>query len=844
MRVHSGRDPITEADRFVEAALGAIPGGAPSVVVLIGPGLGYAIEGIERRAPGTRVIAIEPFPAMARAMLERRDWSEAIAAKRLVLLVGPDYRGAAEVGRTIDERAAAATTIIEHPVYKRECASEVMAAAAVANRVLEGARLNAEARRHFAGRYLLNTLKNLPALLSEADVDALRDAFAGLPAIVVAAGPSLDRALPHLRELQDRAVIVAVDTTLPPLRAAGIRPHLVVAVDPSEANARHLLALEETGGSWLVTEGSIDPRVYPRFAGRVFTFKVSDHQPWPWLAARGVTRGTLRAWGSVLTTAFDLALFMGCEPVVFAGADLSFPGGIHYCRGTMNEAPENHDAAAATRAEGFAAALKQKQATTCETTDIGGQPIHSTPQFLQFRDWLVSRAVEAAPRQVINATGSGILYGDAIEQASLDTLRLPSRTLDVAARLAAAWGGSLPARQAATEQVVAALTRSGEPEVPRAAWTEFTMDSAWAHRVFEYVDARWRTPAAIVRQPASVVRPVSAVATLSVEVAGGPPPALQWQASDDGQAWRDLPGANAAAYSFTVDASQAGRLFRVTAMNRYGTATSDVAAVTRDAGAVVYDVDGDGCADILWRDPRTGANEIWYVAQGRRTGVGTLVAVPDQEWRLAGAGRLGGPSSFDVLWRHTNGSLTLWHLAGIDRTGWTVAEPLDPAWVFVGTGGFSGRDAHDWLWWHPVNGAVMLWLMDGVTRVGDAALPREPDPAWMAVAIGDFNGDGRPDVVWRNRMTGENRVWIFDGVNRTQVVSLEAEADPGWQIIGVGAFQRTGASDLAWRHATTAAVRVWEMQGVERVRTITLEMTADVEVRVSAEERQRQAAER
>jgi GTPase SAR1 family protein len=47
----------------------------------------------------------------------------------------------------------------------------------------------------------------------------------------------------------------------------------------------------------------------------------SDHEPWPWLRSLGLDRSVLEVWGSVLTGAVDLAIRMGCSPIVLVGAD-------------------------------------------------------------------------------------------------------------------------------------------------------------------------------------------------------------------------------------------------------------------------------------------------------------------------------------------------------------------------------------------------------------------------------------------------------------------------------------------------------------------------------------------
>src|SRR4029453_8423000 len=130
---------------------------------------------------------------------------------------------------------------------------------------------------------------------------------------------------------------IAVDTAVRPLLAAGIRPHLVVSVDPSEANARHLNALPDVRGLWFGGEGSLTASVFPQFSGRTFVYKVSNHDPWPWLADQGADRTKLQTWGSGLTTAFDLARCACSNPIVFAGSDLAYTGGLQYCRNTVYE---------------------------------------------------------------------------------------------------------------------------------------------------------------------------------------------------------------------------------------------------------------------------------------------------------------------------------------------------------------------------------------------------------------------------------------------------------------------------------------------------------------------------
>lgn len=463
-------DPRVSADRQAARLIGETP---PPLIIVIGVGLGYVLDALEERAATTRVLAIEPCLASVRALLMRRDWSGWLRDGRLTLLVGPDYDGASQAWRLV---GAETPPVVASPALDRVCPADVAAAKRVAAGIVSGAKANDAARKRFAGRYLLNTVTNLPFITSEGDAASLDGVFQGRPAVVVAAGPSLDHNLEALRPISDRVIVIAVDTAARVLLAAGIHPDIVVAVDPSDANARHLRHMPDCRGMWLVTEGSLGPDVLDQFAGRAFVFRVSDHHPWPWLADLGVRRGTLRAWGSVLTTAFDLAIRLGCGPIAFVGADLAYTDGLLYCRNTVYEPEWRH----LTTTEARAAAFKDHIAATgqIEAVGIDGAPVLTAPRFQHFRDWLVSRSRETAER-VVNATGRGILAGGRIEQHPLAALSLPpfpDRRQAVHDILRAAWLSGAEARAQAAARVAAAL--APPPAVTLDTWFAFGGDTA------------------------------------------------------------------------------------------------------------------------------------------------------------------------------------------------------------------------------------------------------------------------------------------------------------------------------------------------------------------------------
>jgi hypothetical protein len=453
----------------------------PRQLFVIGAALGNRLEAALAVGGPTRVVVLEPDPGVAALLLARCHWQTSIESKRLRILVGPDYQGASTCARDVD--ISAEPEVIVSPQLAECRPTLVRAAEAVARRIISEARSNANARKRFAGPYLLQTLKNLDAIGREGDVAVLTGRLTSAPAVLVAAGPSLDQTLPELRELQERAVIIAADTALRPLLSAGVKPHLVVAVDPAETNAAHLAGVNGVEQTFFVSEASLHPSALLPFSGRTFFFRVSNHEPWPWLRTLGVDRGVLRAWGSVLTSAFDLALRMGCDPIVFTGADLAYSRGRPYCRGTIYEALWDEWHRRGSSWEEIWTLLTNSAGVTT-MKDHRGDPVRTAPHLIAFRNWLLEQMAAMPGRRFINATGGGVLYGTNVSQMPLRAA-LPDRSVGQQARrqIAAACAPRTLVDLSKPRRALVDALQRGKADDLLARWVSFTADTVSAAQI-------------------------------------------------------------------------------------------------------------------------------------------------------------------------------------------------------------------------------------------------------------------------------------------------------------------------------------------------------------------------
>ena len=179
-------------------------------------------------------------------------------------------------------------------------------------------------------------------------------------------------------------------------------------------------------------------------------------------------------------------------------------------------------------------------------------------------------------------------------------------------------------------------------------------------------------------------------------------------------------------------------------------------------GTSAGDFNGDGKADVLWRNTTTGEVMVWFV-NGPRVSGGASFGVVSLAWQVAGVGDFNADGKADVLWRNTaSGEVMVWFVNGSLVTSRTSFGVVSLAWQVAGVEDFNGDGKADILWRHTTKGQVDVWFLNGPRLSGGATFGVVP-LAWQAEGVGDFNGDGKADILWRHTPSGEVDVWFLNG---------------------------------------------------------------------------------
>ncbi len=257
-------------------------------------------------------------------------------------------------------------------------------------------------------------------------------------------------------------------------------------------------------------------------------------------------------------------------------------------------------------------------------------------------------------------------------------------------------------------------------------------------------------------------------------------------------------------------------IITVTVRDGGGKEASTSFALTVNRLTVPNDFNGDGSQDIIFQDAN-GNLAAWFMSGDDLKSSSFLTPnnVGDTGWRVVGSGDFNADSKTDLLFQHTDGTLSAWLMDGVTRTGGvflTPSNPGSPNWKAAATGDFNKDGKVDILYQH-TDGTLAIWYMDGTTLSSVAMLkPSNAGRGWNVVGTGDINRDGNLDIIFQYTDT-TMAVWYMVGSNNLLLAGLITPqwAGTNWRAVGTIDLNGDGMTDFLFQHQANANVAIWYM---------------------------------
>ncbi len=417
IKIHSSYEPDREAGRAVQA----FNVGRASLIVVSGAGLGYHIRRLKQANPGIPMLVLERDPEVE--SLARRHCPENLTDITV-------FHDGADVADFMESFTIEGFTGIANYVHRPSYSIDpgfydgVLEAM---HRQISSKISDLLTRFEFERNWMRNISHNLPRLFDLPRVASLFGRFRGYPAVIVSAGPSLRKNAALLPEIRDRALIVCVDTAVKVLDRMGISPHIILTLDAQKHSLKHFLGLRNRA-PLLVADMVSYPPITRDYAGPCMMSTTSKYFPGPggalykestpfmdWIERFIGPVGDIQSGGSVATSAFDMLLNFGCEPIILLGQDLAYTGREIHCTGT------HHNDGWLPRIDRFEnlETINQKVIRLRKikfVESVGPDPlVISDFVFDLYRGWFMD-AVAKVSFPVINATEGGARIAGTIEK--------------------------------------------------------------------------------------------------------------------------------------------------------------------------------------------------------------------------------------------------------------------------------------------------------------------------------------------------------------------------------------------------------------------------------------------
>lgn len=313
--LHSTRDVEREMQELFKDT-----GDPEQTLIIFGLGMGHCVDYIrKKRLKYRQILVIEPFSNILLELIKQRDIYELLLQKNLFFNM---FREPRDIVPQIMAAAlnSSKVKIIFHLSYRtifNDVFEEI-------TRQFTNEKLSLQASiatlDYFLIEWSRNQIKSFTNKTPKAS--AFYGKFANVPAIIVSAGPSLEKRLDELREIGNKALIIAPGTGAKVCGRRGVGAHMALAIDSADATAD---LVRNSNAKLLAGSYRLSEEVGKAFPGDIFSFVISnDFLAQYYYYLNGWQTEIINDYSSVSSSAVHFAAKLGCNPIILVGQDLCY----------------------------------------------------------------------------------------------------------------------------------------------------------------------------------------------------------------------------------------------------------------------------------------------------------------------------------------------------------------------------------------------------------------------------------------------------------------------------------------------------------------------------------------
>lgn len=255
-----------------------------------------------------------------------------------------------------------------------------------------------------------NNFLNVDACIRTNSIEEIRGKYKGLPGIVVASGPSLDKNIELLKETQGKAVIIACDASYQQCIKHGVKPDAIASIERIVETYDYFYKGKSFDKDLVfVGPGLVWPDILKEFPGKTILLSKTEDGADGWWRKHFENIEYVVMGMSCANVAHAVLKEAGCNPIILIGQDLAYTDDKQHSEDAHNVFKDDN--------------IIKDDKKYLWTEDIYGNQVKTTAVFNLFRQYFEYQTQEN-DNLLIDATEGGakirgtkiMTFRDAIDQ--------------------------------------------------------------------------------------------------------------------------------------------------------------------------------------------------------------------------------------------------------------------------------------------------------------------------------------------------------------------------------------------------------------------------------------------
>jgi hypothetical protein len=399
--IHSKYDPLREGQQLISKYENIAE---YDHVFFYGIGLGYHIEEFIKKYPDKEFSIYEPSAEIFLKYLKAKEVKTIFNA---VQLRGTYIEKTAEESSSLlnefmSLHANKKVLLIFLPSYERVYQERFREFNRLFQRIVTEKRLSFHVEAAYQKHWIVNSLLNFPQVVKTPNVlhDLDKEKFKNKPALLVAAGPSLQEDIEYIRKIkkQGLAYVFSVGSAISILINNGIYPDAACTYDPSPKNHKVFEKVVREGITEipLIFGSSVGFETLQHYPGKMAHMITSQDTLSPFLLKRSPEGplDTVLDSPSIAVVTLQMLLKLEFSPIILAGQNLAYRDQKRYAQG-IEQYDQNNT-------------LSQKEIEEAlRVEDVYGQMILTDESFNRMRQQMELHISQFPGAEIINTTKGG-----------------------------------------------------------------------------------------------------------------------------------------------------------------------------------------------------------------------------------------------------------------------------------------------------------------------------------------------------------------------------------------------------------------------------------------------------